>query len=245
MIRLILVLVFVILYLILSAPLMVYTDALQNKDPKKADQLSLRIVQWSFKVILFLSGTKATVEGMENIPKDEGVLYVANHQGFFDTVLLYSLLPGPTGFVSKDDLLKVPLLRVWMKRLHCLFLKRNDARAGLQMILDAIEMIKSGISVFIFPEGTRNKGDVWQVAEFKAGAVKMAAKTGCPIIPIAVMGTREVLESHFPLIRGKKVKAVFGKPIYPNKLEGDDKRHLAAYAQGKVQEMLDEMKKSY
>ena len=135
MIRALLVIVFVVLFLILSMPIAAIEYFYRKKHEEKADIHSLRIVQWAFKVILFLSGTKYEVEGLEKIPRDTGVLYVANHQSFFDVILVYSLLPTRCGFVAKDSIEKVPLLRVWMRRLHCLFLKRDDPRAGLQMMV--------------------------------------------------------------------------------------------------------------
>ena len=236
MIRLILVVLFIVLFLILSTPLMAFEWFYHKKHPEKADIQSLRIVQWAFRGVMLFAGVHYDVTGMENIPKDKAVLFVANHKSLFDTVLVYSLMPNPTGFVAKDGMLKVPLLRIWMRRLHCLFLNREDPRAGLQMILDCIELIKSGISVFIFPEGTRIAEDEMQ--PFKPGAVKMASKTGCPIIPIAIKGTRDVLENHFPLIRSAHVTVTIGEPIIPGDLDDENKKHLATYAQGKIQEML-------
>lgn len=236
MIRLILTVLFVFLFLVFSAPLMAFEWFYMKKNYKKACMQSLRIVQWAFKGVMFFSGTTYEVHGIENIPEDKAVLFVANHRSFFDVVLVYSQLPYLTGFVSKDGILKVPLLRVWMKRLNCLFLKRNDPRAGLQMILDAIELIKKGVSVFIFPEGTRNAGD--ELLEFKAGAVKMATKTDCPVIPIAITGTREVLENQFPRIKRSHATVTFGKPIVPSELDEENRKHLAAYTQKVISEML-------
>ena len=104
------------------------------------------------------------------------------------------------------------------------------------MILDGIDMIKNGISVFIFPEGTRNSKE--ELLEFKAGSVKMASKTGCPIIPVAITGTRDVLENHFPFIRSSHATVTFGTPIMPDGLEAEEKKHLAAYVQHQIQTML-------
>jgi 1-acyl-sn-glycerol-3-phosphate acyltransferase len=150
----------------------------------------------------------------------------------FDVVLVYSLLPHVTGFVSKKSVLKVPFLRVWMKRLHCLFLDRNDPRDGLNMILNAIELLKQGISVFIFPEGTRSKNG--ELLEFKAGAVKMATKTGCKIIPIAIEGTRDALENHFPFVRSAHAQVTILPPVDTKTLAPEEKKHLADYLRGQI-----------
>ena len=81
------------------------------------------------------------------------------------------------GFFAKKEMEKVPLLSTWMKRLHCLFLDRNDLKQGLKTILTAIEKVKSGISICIFPEGTRNKNeDELDMLPFHEGSFKIAAK---------------------------------------------------------------------
>ena len=143
--------------------------------PYAAEISQLRIVQWAFKVILFLSGVKLTDHRGGAAPKDEAVLYIGNHKSFFDIVITYARCPRLTGYVSKDSMKKVPLLSLWMKRLHCLFLNREDMKARLKTILAGIENIKNGISMCIFPEGTRNTTDELMLP-FKEGSFKMAEK---------------------------------------------------------------------
>ena len=202
MIRLILILLFVILFLIVSIPIQIVEWIIKKFNPYAADISSLRIVQWAFKVILFIAGTKITVIGKENIPKDTAVLYIPNHQSYFDIIITYSMCPGLTGYVSKDMLQKVPGLNIWMKRLYCLFLDRTDIKAGLKMVLTGIDQIKHGISMCIFPEGTRNKHPEQGMAPFKEGSMKIAAKTKVPIIPVCIKGTEEIMENHLPWIHG-------------------------------------------
>lgn len=202
-------------------------------------QLSLVIVKWAFKVVLFIAGTKVTIEGIENIPKDKAVLYVGNHRSYFDIVVLYSLVPHLTGFVAKKEMKKVPFLNVWMTLVNCLFLDRKDVREGLKTILEGIERIKAGISICIFPEGTRNKGAERDLMPFKEGSLKMAEKTGCPIIPMAIKNTAAIFEEHFPRVKKTHIHIEFGKPIYPNELEKEDKKFLGAYTRDKIIEMLE------
>ena len=126
MIRLILVSVFLILFLIISIPIMLIERVIKKFNRPLADLSCLRIVQWAFKVILFFTGVKLTVIGEDRIPRGQAVLYVPNHQSYFDIVITYSRCPGLTGYVSKDFMQKVPLLSNWMKHLYCLFLNRSD-----------------------------------------------------------------------------------------------------------------------
>ena len=152
MIRLLLVALFLITFLILSIPIFFIEWLIGKKNPALRDISSLRIVQWAFKVILWLSGCRLTVIGEENVPKDEAVLYIGNHRGFFDIVATYARCPRLTGYMAKKEIERVPLLSVWMRLLHCLFLDRDDIRQGLKTILTGIEHIKNGISVCVFPE---------------------------------------------------------------------------------------------
>ena len=84
---------------------------------------------------------------------DEPVLYVGNHRSFFDILLTYSRCKRLTGYIAKKEMEKVPLLSIWMRFVYCLFLDRENPKEGLKTILKAIEYIKKGISICIFPEG--------------------------------------------------------------------------------------------
>ena len=125
------------------------------------------------------------------MPKDEAVLYIGNHRSFFDIIITYSRCPRLTGYISKQSITKIPVLGLWMKRLHCLFLDRDDIKQGLKVVLAAIDQVKSGISICVFPEGTRckNKDDLTEVQSFKEGTFKIATKSKCKIVPMAIMGT--------------------------------------------------------
>lgn len=239
MIRLILVLIFVIIFLILSIPILFGEWLVKKFNPYAADISSLRIIQWVFKVILFLSGTKVTVIGEEHIPKDTAVLYIPNHQSYFDTVLTYARCPRLTGYVSKDGMQKVPILSIWMKRLYCLFLNRSDVKEGLKMILKGTEQIKNGISMCIFPEGTRNPHPEEGMLPFKEGSMKMAQKTSCPIIPVAITNSHHILEAHMPFIRKCHVIVEYGEPIFLNDLDKEQRKFSGAYTQSIIEQMLE------
>ena len=157
MIRFILVCIVVIAYLVLTIPVLLVEWIIGKFSPMTKDISSLRMVQAIFKFILWITGAKVTVIGEENVPKDQAVLYVANHRSYFDILLTYSRCPIRTGYVAKKEMEHYPLLSNWMRNLYCLFLDREDIKQGLKTILQAADYVKSGISVCIFPEGTRNK----------------------------------------------------------------------------------------
>ena len=172
MIRFIIAVLFVVLFLLFSY-ILFFIEWIVGKFNKKAKDISsLRIVQWAFRVVLWISGVEITVIGKENMPK-EAALYVGNHRSFFDILIAYVQCEELTGFVSKDSMNKVPSFRVWMRYLYCLFLDRKDIKQGMKTILQAIEYVKQGVSIFIFPEGTRNKGEELSILPFKEGSFKI------------------------------------------------------------------------
>lgn len=237
MLRFIIVVITVVGFLILTIPVLIVEWIIGKFKPYVRDISSLRIVQGAFKLILWETGSKIDVIGFENVPKDETVLYVANHRSYFDILLTYCRCPGLTGYVAKDSMEKIPLLSLWMKRLYCLFLNRTDIRQGLKTILTGVQQMKNGISMCIFPEGTRNTGE--KLLPFKEGSLKMAEKTGCAIIPIAITNSADIFENHFPKIRPTHVTLQYGEPIYPGKLSKEEKKFLGAYTQKVIQDMLD------
>ena len=238
--RTIITVLYILLFLILGLPILGIEWIISKFNKAHADMVQLRIVQWGLKCVAFISGVKLTVIGEENVPRDEPVLYIGNHRSFFDVVVTYARCPGLTGYIAKDGVNKVPIFRIWMKRLHCIFLKRDDMKEGLKVILKAIEYVKSGISICIFPEGTRNKDrdNPTSLLPFKEGSFKIASKTGCKIVPMALIGTADILENHFPWIHSTDVKLIYGEPIDVSALDKDQQKHVGAYCQTVVEELI-------
>lgn len=238
MIRLIFVVLFLVVFLILSIPVFLIEWLIGKVNPRARDISSLRIVQAAFKVIAFLSGCHVTVIGEENIPK-EAALFIGNHRSYFDIVLTYARCPDLTSYMAKIEIAKVPLLSTWMRFLHCLFLDRRDIKQGLKTILSAIDLIKNGISVFIFPEGTRcTDAEQTKLLPFHEGSFKVATKTDCLIVPVALTNTSKVFEDHIPFIRRTDIVLEYGKPFRPSELSKEQKKVIGSYTGNIIKEML-------
>lgn len=237
MIRTILIALTLFLYLVLLLPVLGIEWIYHKINPEKADYQQLRMVQAAFRLMLKMTGARIQVIGEENVPKDRAVLYVGNHKSYFDILLTYSRVPRLTGYVAKKEMESFPILSIWMKRLHCLFLDRKDIKQGLKTILTGIDLIKNGISVCIFPEGTRNKSND-RLLPFKEGSLKMAEKTGCPIIPFAITNSSKLFEDHMPFVRPCDIIIEYGKPIYPAELPKEEKKFLGAYCHKQIEDML-------
>lgn len=224
--RLIIILLFVVLFLIISLPIQFVEWIIGKLNPDLKTRSSLAIVNWAFRVIIFFAGTKVTVIGEENIPKDRAVLYIPNHRSYFDIILTYVRVPRPTGYIAKKEMERIPSLSQWMRNLHCLFLDRENIKEGLKTVLTAIEKIKSGISICIFPEGTRNT-ESDELLPFHDGSFKIAEKSGCPIIPVTINNSAAVFEDHLPWIRKAHVIIEYGSPIEVSQLSKEEKRALS------------------
>ena len=115
MIRLILVFLFLVTFLLVSIPIIGIELIIGHFSPMTMKKSSLAIVSWAFRVITFLSGIHLTVIGKENVPTGEPVLFIGNHRSFFDIVVSYPLVPNPTGYIAKKEILKVPVLSWWRR----------------------------------------------------------------------------------------------------------------------------------
>ena len=197
--RIIIVAVLIALFAVSSIILLPSIWLISKINEKTAQKMSQRIVAFIFNCILFLSGVKKDVIGIERIPKDRSVLYAMNHRGFFDVILALATVPGLAAFVSKKEIAKVPGLRLWMRNINCVFLDRENPREGIKAILKGIQNINNGTSMFICPEGTRNTGE--ELLPFKPGSLKIAEKSGCPVVPVAVTHAEKVFENQKPWLR--------------------------------------------
>ena len=240
MIRFILAAIAILLFFVFCLILWPVEYLVGKISPEAKDISMLRIVQGFIKILLFISGTKAQFVGEEKIPKDRPVLYVANHRGMFDILLLLSRFPTMTGFISKKEWEKVPLLSWWIRALHGLFLDRTDMKAGLKTILTAIDEVNEGISIAIFPEGTRNRDqeDQTSLLPFHEGSFKIAKRTKCPVVPVAISHTSMILEDHFPKIRSTHVIVEYLDPVETEGLSRDEEKVLGSTVQELIHQAL-------
>ena len=234
--RLFLVGLFLVLYFILSLPWLLVEWIIGKFNKPLSVRTSQAFVAFNFKIILFLSGVKLTVKGTERIPRDTPVLFVSNHRSYFDILVSYVTLPVPAGFVAKKEMEKIPFLSWWMRMINCLFLDRDNIKEGLKTILKGIDLIKDGYSIFIAPEGTRSQTN--EMLPFKEGSFKMAEKTGCPVVPVAITNTDAVFERHLPWIRKAHVVIEYCDPVPTAELTREEKKALCSNVQEIIRQKL-------
>jgi 1-acyl-sn-glycerol-3-phosphate acyltransferase len=233
--RTIIILILYVILAIISIPAYLIEFIIRKINPMAAAKVAQVIVKGVFNIVMFISGCRKTIIGVENIPKDTPVMYAANHRGFYDIILAYATVPNQTAFISKIEIKKMPCVGQWMYFLNCLFMDRGDVKQNLNVILKAISLVKEGYSVYIAPEGTRNATDT--LLEFKEGSMKIATKGKCPIVPVCFHGTEEIFENRLPWIHKGKIRIEYGKPIYPEELDKETRKHLGAYVRDVVADM--------
>ena len=239
MFRLILLLIITVLYLILTLPVLLVLWIIGKKNPELRDRIAQIMIRWIFKVLLSAAGGKVTVIGEEKIPKDTAVLYIGNHRSIFDILITYIRTPRSTGYMAKKELGNIPLFSLWARYINCFFFNRYNLKEGMKMILYGTAILKDGKSVFIFPEGTRNKNDSdLPLLPFHEGSFKMASKSGCPIIPTTLCNTINIWEKNFPWVQSTHVVLEYGDPIYVSKLSPEHNKKIGIYIQRIMEEMI-------
>ena len=145
---------------------------------------------WGRGLVASAAGTRVTVEGLENIPKDRPVIFMANHQSYVDVPLLYFIRRN-FKWMADADLFRIPVFgwAMWMSGYIPVW--RGNAREGIRALQKAEGWLKRGVSIFLFPEGTRSHTGV--LGRFQTGGFRLAATTGVPIVPVLVVGTRFLL----------------------------------------------------
>jgi 1-acyl-sn-glycerol-3-phosphate acyltransferase len=177
-------------------------------------------VPWA-KGILRASGVRAELRGKENADPGAARIYVCNHQSFFDIFVLLSTLPVNFKFVLKQELMKIPILGFTMKRARYIAIDRSNPRSAARSMNLAVERIKEGASLVVFPEGTRSEDG--RLQPFKKGGFLLSLKSGCPLVPVTISGTNRIAAKGSLCIRPGKVTVTIGEAV---PVEGYNKRNL-------------------
>jgi len=168
-------------------------------------------------------GIDLEVKGLENIPK-EPCVFIGNHSSILDIPILLCTVDRNIGFISKKEILKTPIIGYWLTRTNCVALDRENPRIAIEAINEAVQNLKEGSSMAIFPEGTRNKEG--KVGEFKKGSLKLATKAKVKVVPVSIDRASRAFEDNREFTP-TKIKIVFGEAIDTKNLSKEEEIHLA------------------
>ncbi len=209
-------------YLLVNLPALLKAKLLE-KDPIKHEAYCRKKIMNFCRRCIKVMGMDLEMRGLENIP-DRATLTAYSHQSLLDVFPLIAHMPNTQSMVAKKELESTPLLASWMKAGKCIFIDRSSARAGMQCILQGVELLKNNINVTIAPEGTRNDGG--ELLDFKGGAFMMATKSGAPILPVAIEGTNRMFEGNGHRLRKGKVILSVLPPIETKGLTRPEEKAL-------------------
>jgi len=167
--------------------------------------------EWS-RQILWATGVEVEVEGAESFDPERAQLVVSNHQSWFDVFALAAHFPGRYHFVAKQELAAIPIFgRAWLTCGH-IAIDRHDRQAAIESLDRAGEKIRrENATIIMFPEGTRSP--TGELQRFKKGAFVLALKAGVPVVPVAVLGSREIMPKGRWRVRPGRIRIRFGEPI--------------------------------
>lgn len=186
-------------------------------------------VVWS-RVNGFFTPMFVRVKGRENIVKNQSYVIISNHQSLYDIFVVYGWLGLDIKWVMKKELAKIPGIGFGSKKVGHIFLDRSNSRVALESLNNAKKKLVNGTSVVIFPEGTRSKTGV--PGTFKKGAFKLALDLDLPLLPITILGTKNILPTGTVDLRPGRATMIIHKPI-----------NAGSYSEETMRDIMDESKR--
>lgn len=165
------------------------------------------------------------IEGRENAIKGTTYVIISNHQSLLD-ILLLNCLRYRYKWISKIELTKVPVIGWYLRMADYIIINRGDEESKIEMLEKSYTSLKKGISIMIFPEGTRSLNN--EIGFFKRGAFQLALQANIPLLPVLIDGTGGILPKHGLIFgSGHEIRIKVLDPVYPDSLGTDNPEELA------------------
>jgi 1-acyl-sn-glycerol-3-phosphate acyltransferase len=194
---------------------------------------------WS-RIFLAVTATRSTIDGLHHIEPGTSYVVVSNHISNLDPPFHIAHLPLPIRFLAKKELFRLPVFGSAMRAYGIVETDRQGQAAAHRAINEQVAVqVARGMSLIIYPEGTRSKSGT--LAPFKRGAFRIAIDNGMPILPTALVGTHEAWVPGSKIIRGGSARALVGKPIPVAGLTPQDIGRVRDEAYAAIVDMLREL----
>jgi len=197
----------------------------------------LRVARAWARSLLRIAGVHVTVEGLDRIQPGGNSVFVSNHVSYMDIPVVLGIIPEEFLFLAKSSLFNIPLLGTHLKTAGHVMVPLEDPRSAIKTLQHTAALLRDGRSTLVFPEGGRSEtGDL---REFKDGAAFLAIRAQIPVVPLAMIGLRNILRMHTLTFHRGKVTLRIGQPISTEGMTTHDRAKLTAAVRQKVIEMLD------
>lgn len=197
--------------------------------------LGHRVAAFWSRLLMLTSGFQTSVEGTENVPRRGAFILVANHESMLDIPLLMACVPASFRFMAKRSLCRMPFVGWHLVLGGHVRVDREDKRAAVKVMADARKLLERGVPVVIFAEGSRSTTGL---RAFKGGAAHLAIRTGCPVLPVGLVGTRKALPRGSMHIRPASVAVRVGEMVSTAGLGKQDAESLTRTLQARVRELI-------
>jgi 1-acyl-sn-glycerol-3-phosphate acyltransferase len=188
------------------------------------------IAQLWGRIMLFLTSVEVEVQGRENVIHGRSQIFMSNHQSGFDIFVLLAYIPRYFCWIAKKELFRVPFFGLALRRTGAIEIDRQNAVRAMRSIDDAAKKIQEGKSVMTFPEGTRSIDG--HIQPFKKGVFHLALKSGVPIVPITIIGSREIMPKKSLRVTPGKVTLIIHPPVF-----------VTDYCEDTIDELIERVKK--
>ncbi len=177
----------------------------------KGENTIFKLANFWARILLFISNIKVEVIGRENVLVDRPQIFMVNHQSNFDIFIVQAYIPSQFRWIAKKELFTIPIFGPAMRRLGTVEIDRQNRVSAIKSLDEAAQKIREGKSVITFPEGTRSRNG--RIRPFKKGIFYLAIKSGVPIIPVSIIGSRKIMPRRSLKIHPGKITMIIDKPI--------------------------------
>ncbi len=184
------------------------------------------------QITLKILGFKLVSHNAQSIPKNQAVLFISNHQGTIDPLLVVGSSSVPLAFISKEENAKLPIFGLASKILGTIHFNRETREGNIYMLRESVRRIKQGGSLLIFPEGTRSKSE--QMGEFKEGAFQVALMAKVPIVPVTLQNAHCINTKS----KNKVLTVTYGTPIPFEDYKGRSLKEISDMVYHEIEKVL-------